>query len=134
MLFFLLLEFWLYYIRYLYNYNAQYRGKFCKKNKIANSSCCRLEYYRFLCFRAEICLPARGLFSSKSTCDVSMPIYRHKLKFCGHEMIDSFVFGVDKSIPIIISDEFKAHLDDMFKLESGNEYLWLNKVARETRE
>ena len=41
-----------------------------------------------------------------------------------------------------ISDEFEADLDDMFKLESGNEYRWLNKgrpsspsnnVARELR-
>ena len=79
----------------------------------------------------------RGVYSAPKVpvkSPLSMPIYRHKLKFCGHEMIDSFVFGVDKSIPIIISDEFKAHLDGMFKLESGNEYLWLNKAARETRE
>ena len=32
-----------------------------------------------------------------------------------------------------ISDEFEAGLYDMFKVESGNEYRWLNKDARELK-
>ena len=30
------------------------------------------------------------------------------------------------------SDEFEADLDDVFKLESGNEYRWLDKVAKKS--
>ena len=31
-----------------------------------------------------------------------------------------------------ISDEFEADLDDLFKLESGNEYRWLDKIAKKS--